>query len=104
MYGDVVLRYAMVGPDGAETHFKVYPTSLDELNYQKLDFERAPRSELIWRFLEHDDGADIYQIERRSPTWNKPESIEIKEFAFTRSPVVVFESPSCRISLHPKAF
>ena len=42
MYGDVVLRCAAIGPDGNETHVNVFPTSLNELNHQRLDFGRAP--------------------------------------------------------------
>ena len=102
MYGDVVLRCAAIGPDGNETHVNVFPTSLNELNHQRLDFGRAPPLELIWAFMKCGDNKDIYQMERRSPTWKQADSIEIKEVAYTRSPVVVFEGSSYRISLHPK--
>ena len=104
MFGDVVLHCAAIGQDGQETHQIAFRTGPEGATHAVFQHDTAPRCELIWSFKEHRDGADIYLIERRTPTWHRADSIEIKEFQFTRSPVVVFEEPSFRITVHPNRF
>ena len=102
MHGVVDLRCATIGPDGKEKHVTVFGKGPADLTHSTFDQDPAPRLELVWGFKERRDGADVYLIEKRSPAWDTADLIDIKEFEFTGVPMVIFQDPSYRISVHRK--
>jgi hypothetical protein len=97
-HGDVELFCQNLRPDGSEKN----SVSFAGPNDGRIAFSGdGTSSELVWRFVEHRNGADRYEVSRR-PKGSPSTAPEVKSVDFSGKPVTVFENASQRISVRPK--